>query len=311
MVPVAQWLPSPKFVGLLAVLAISSGAVFVRLAQAAEIPSLSIAALRLFFASAVLVPLVLVREREALAAMSRKQWGLAALSGTCLALHFGTWIASLETTSVATSVALVSTTPLWVALASPWLLKERISGRAWCGIAVAMGGALLIGLDQPSDGQGGVRLEGAVLAVLGAIAVGGYFMLGRGLRKSLHLLPYVAVTYGVAAVLLVVAAKLAGYALFDYAPSGLLACGVMALIPQLIGHTLYNWALRYVAAGTVAIMVVGEPIGCAILAAIVLSEYPGTLEAAGCGLLLLGILFVLRAPRRPVGATQVEVPRGD
>jgi hypothetical protein len=105
MESLALRVPAPRLVGLLAVLAISSGAVFVRLAQAGSVPSLSIAALRLFFASCVLVPLVLVRERKALASMSARQWRLAILSGSCLALHFGLWIASLECTSVATSVA--------------------------------------------------------------------------------------------------------------------------------------------------------------------------------------------------------------
>jgi drug/metabolite transporter (DMT)-like permease len=279
------------------VLAISSGAVFVRLAQAGSVPSLSIAALRLFFASCVLVPLVLVRERKALASMSARQWRLAILSGSCLALHFGLWIASLESTSVATSVALVSTTPLWVALASPFLLGEQISRRAWLGIGVAMAGASVIYFGMAEGGRGGNPILGALLAVLGAIAVGGYFLIGRRLRRELHLLPYVAITYGVAAVLLLLATMMQGNAVFAYSRQGLLACALMALVPQLIGHTLYNWALRYLTAGAVAIMVVGEPVGCVILAAIILQEYPGSLEGLGCVLLLLGIFLVLRGSR--------------
>lgn len=293
---------SPEAVGAIAILAISTGAIFVRLAHGTGMPSISVAALRVSFAAALLLPFAFVRARAKFRAMTGRQWLLSCLSGAFLALHFAVWIASLETTSVVTSVALVTTTPIWVALAAPLFLNERISRRAALGIVVAMAGAGLMILDQRSPGGGEGRIGGALLAVAGAMAVGGYFLIGRAVRRSVDLLPYVTVTYGSAGLFLLAAAALQGQEIFRHPGKGLLACLLMAIFPQLIGHSAYNWALRYLNASAVAILVVGEPVGCAILAAAFLSEYPGALEAAGCVLLLGGIFIVLRAGTRPAKA---------
>ncbi len=291
----------------IAILAVSSASILIRFAQT-EAPSLVIAALRISIASLVLAPIALIRYRSELSALTRSELGLAILSGIFLAVHFGTWITSLEYTTVASSVVMVSTGPLWVALVSPLLLKERISRFAWIGLALALLGGLTVSLagaciwhrglecSSLSTAFQGKAMWGNFLALAGAWAVAGYLVIGRKLRSGMALIPYIFLVYGMASLALLAFALAAGERMLGYSSLTYLWIVLLALIPQLIGHSTYNWALRYLPASMVATANLGEPVGSAILAAIILQEDPGPLTIIGGILILAGIYMASRQP---------------
>jgi drug/metabolite transporter (DMT)-like permease len=293
-----------------AILATSASSIFIRYAQA-DAPSLAIAALRLTFATVVLAPLVLTRHRDELRALTRADLLLGLLSGLFLAAHFATWISSLEYTSVASSVVFVSTGPLWVALASPLFLKEHLSPAAIVGLALALLGGTVIGvsdacvwnngLDCPSlsDALKGRAMWGNFLALAGAWGVSGYLIIGRRLRTKMSLIPYIFVVYGVAALTLVAVTVIAGQPLLGYPRAAYGWILLMALVPQLIGHSTVNWALRYLPASIVSTAGLGEPIASAGLAFLLLGEVPTSAKILGAAFILMGIYLSSRSQGAP------------
>lgn len=281
-----------------AIVAVSTASLFVRFAQAGA-PSLAIAAGRLAIATLVLAPFALARHAGALRALSRREVALAGVAGALLAVHFATWIASLERTSVVSSVVLVTTSPLWVALLAPIVLRERLSRATLAGIGVALAGAIAIGA---ADARGGDShphaLGGDLLALAGAWAMAGYLLVGRRLRAKLDLVPYTFAVYGAAAVLLVIAALAAGQRPADVAPASWAWIALLALIPQLLGHSTFNWALRHLPAALVSVALLGEPVGSALLAWAFLREAPTAAVAAGGALILAGLLLASRGSAR-------------
>jgi drug/metabolite transporter (DMT)-like permease len=305
---------SPELVMSLSVLAVSTGAIFIRLAQE-EAPSLVIAAYRLGLASLFLAPFALSRSRGEIQRLTRQQWLLALLSGVFLALHFASWITSLEYTTVTSSVVLVSMSPLIVALLSTFLLHEPLSAMTWVGLPLALLGSFIVAFsDQLSIGAGGVAvapltqsfqqsaLLGNVLAFLGAVFVAGYLILGRKLRASLSILTYAFIVFGSAAVILLIMALTAGESLVGYSGTTYLWFLCLGLIPQIFGHASFNWALRYLPASFVSIALLGEPVGASLLAYVLLKETPSLLEVGGGVLILLGIYLASR--RRTKSALQ-------
>ncbi|MEP0807516.1 MAG: DMT family transporter [Chloroflexota bacterium] len=294
---------------LIAILAVSTASIFIRFAQTDGAPSLVIAALRLTFATLLLAPLALTRHRAELAALSRRQVTLGVISGLFLAVHFATWISSLEYTSVASSVVFVSTGPLWVALLSPMLLNERLTRAAIVGLGLAILGGTAIGLSDACVIQNGVQcpelgqvlqgraMWGNFLALAGAWAVTGYLIIGRKLRAGMSLVPYIFLVYGMAAAALIVIMLAAGQSPFDYAAKTYGWIFLLAAVPQLIGHSTYNWALRYLPAAFVAVTTLGEPIGSAVLAYFILSETPTAATIFGGVLILLGIYLASRTSK--------------
>ncbi len=293
----------------IAILAVSTASIFIRFAQADGAPSLVIAALRLTFATLLLAPLALTRHRAELRALTRQQIMLGVVSGLFLAVHFATWISSLEYTSVASSVVFVSTGPLWVALLSPMLLNERLTRAAIIGLGLAILGGTVIGLSDACVIQNGVQcpelshilqgraMWGNFLALAGAWAVTGYLIIGRKLRAGMSLIPYIFLVYGMAAAALIVIMLMAGYSPLGYAPTTYGWIFLLAALPQLIGHSTYNWALRYLPAAFVAVTTLGEPIGSAILAYFILQETPAAATIFGGILILLGIYLASRTSK--------------
>ncbi len=289
------------------ILAVSTASIFIRFAQK-EAPSLVIAAWRLSVASIILVPIAAFTHKRELAALGRRELLLALLSGTFLALHFATWITSLQFTTVASSVVLVSTIPLWVALLSPLALKESIRMPVFVGLVLALLGGFVVGLsDTCSIGAAGLSCPdlagflhgraflGDILAVCGAIAGAGYLLIGRKLRAGMSLVSYISLVYGMAAVVLLLIVALAGLKLFGYSPATYLWLVLLAVIPQLLGHSTFNWALGYLSAAFVSITLLGEPIGSTVLAYVILQEVPGVVKLAGGALILVGIYAASRA----------------
>ena len=288
-----------------AIAAVSTASIFIRFAQA-DAPSLVIAALRLTFATLLLAPLALSRHRDELQTLTRKEITLAVFSGLFLTAHFATWITSLEYTTVASSAVFVSTGPLWVALLSPFLLNERLSRASLFGLALALIGGTVVGLSDACVLQNGIQcpelgqvLQGQVmwgnfLALAGAWAVTGYLILGRKLRAKMSLVTYIFLVYGIAALGLIVVMFAAGQSPLGYPLQAYVWIFLLALIPQIIGHSTFNWALGYLPAAFVAVTTLGEPVGSAVLAFFILQETPSPVMILGGALILFGIYLASR-----------------
>ena len=293
------------FALFIAILAVSTASIFIRFAQT-DAPSLVIAALRLTFACIALAPIALSRHRDELRGLTRNELLLGLLSGLFLAIHFATWISSLEYTTVASSVVFVSTGPLWVALLSPFILKERLARSAILGLSLAVIGGIIIGLSDACSWNHGIvcpslnqilhgrMMFGNFLALVGAWMVAGYLMIGRKLRAKMSLMPYIFLVYGMASVCLLIIVLIARESLFGYHWLTYVWILLLALIPQLIGHSTYNWALAYLSAAFVAVMTLGEPIGSSILAYFILNETPSLIVIIGGVLILFGIYLSTR-----------------
>jgi drug/metabolite transporter (DMT)-like permease len=293
---------------LTAILAVSTASIFIRFAQR-EAPSLVIAALRLTISSLVLAPLALTRYQDELRALSRKDLFFGLLSGVFLAVHFGTWISSLEYTSIASSVVFVSTGPMWVALLSPLFLKEPLTRTVLAGMSLAFLGGTVVGMGDTCQWDGrltcpqfsefiqGRSIFGNFLALAGAWAVAGYLIIGRRLRAGMSLIPYIFIVYSSAGFSLLLAVYVAGQSLSGYSSMVYFWILLLALVPQLIGHTTYNWALRYLPAALVSITTLAEPVGSAILAYIILHEAP-TLPTLFGGVLILSGIYLASAKKQ-------------
>jgi drug/metabolite transporter (DMT)-like permease len=292
---------SPILVLVFGILSASTAAIFIRMAQEYA-PSLVIAALRLTIATVLLAPFALTTQWKEIKGFTNHQRGLILLSGFFLALHFAAWITSLEYTTVASSVVLVTSTPLWVALLLPITLKEPMNRFAKIGMVIALIGAIIVGVSDNCHWTGGQlscppistfiqgrAFLGDLLALVGAIMAAFYILIGRKLRPTVSLLGYIFGVYGTAAVFLtlmvwITGERLSGHPIQAYGWSFLLA-----LFPQILGHSSFNWALRYLSAGYVSISLLGEPISSTILAMIFLNETPGVIKVAGSIFILSGI----------------------
>jgi drug/metabolite transporter (DMT)-like permease len=287
------------------VLVVSSASILIRFAQGLGVPSLSLAAWRLTLAALILTPFVLARCRSELASLAPRDVGLAALAGAFLAIHFATWIASLAYTSVAASTVLVTTNPIWIAAASWLLFRERPGAGLAAGIVLALVGSVAIFAAGGTGLAGEHPALGNALALIGAIMVSGYLLIGRSLRRRLSLLAYIWLVYGAAAGVLLLAVLATGGPLLGFTSAAYAILLALAIGPQLAGHTAFNWALRYLSPAFIAIAILGEPVGAALLAFLILGERVAPLELAGFVLLLVGIYCAARSERRgaPPGGT--------
>jgi drug/metabolite transporter (DMT)-like permease len=308
---------TPYLVLLGAVAVVASAAIMIRALQRPPIgmPATLIAAGRLGLAAIILLPIAWLRVGPELRRLKRRDVLLGIAAGALLALHFYAWIASFAYTSVASSVALVSTNPLWVAVLSLLLWGERPPPMRLLGVLLAVLGSALIGFSD-SRGAASNALLGDGLALAGALAVSGYFLIGRELRGRLSLLAYIWLVYTSAAVILsgvalIVAggqpgglAALSGYPPLAYALLLLLAVG-----PQLLGHSALNWALRYLSATFITVALLGEPIGAALLALLLFGEWFAPLQLVGFVVLLVGIVAAAQGERgsaKPVQEAEAQ-----
>lgn len=284
---------SPYVILAAAVACVSCGSILVKLAQA---PALAIAFYRVGLASLLLAPFA---ARAARASWPRLEWRhIAALaaSGVALALHFATWISSLSYTSVAASVLLVNTTPLFSVALARFVLREHVRGAVLSATALALAGAGLIAYGDWSTGP--APLHGDLLALAGAFTLSVYHVAGRGLRDALPLEAYVLGVWSVAALALAACAAAGGAALHGYGARTWLVFVGLAVVPTLGGHGLVNRSLRALPAPTVGLFMLGEPVGATLLAWLLWGEVPGAFTLAG-GVVVIGALaLVVRAGRR-------------
>ncbi|PSP82268.1 EamA/RhaT family transporter [Halobacteriales archaeon QS_1_68_17] len=272
-----------------AIVAVSTSAILVRWSDA---PAVIKAFYRVVFTTLLLAPLAWQRHRGTLGSLSGRDVAVAGAAGVALAVHFTAWFESLDWTSVAASVTLVQSQPLFVAVGAALFLNERLGRRKALGIAVALAGMVVMSLGDLLTGTalaGRRPLFGNSLAVLGAVMIAGYVLVGRSLRQRMALLPYVTIVYSVCAVVLLAFAVLRGVELVAY-PAGewLLFLG-MAVGPGVFGHTVINWALEHVESSVVSVSLLGEPVGSTLLALVLLAEVPSAVTVLGGAVVLAGI----------------------
>jgi drug/metabolite transporter (DMT)-like permease len=269
--------------------ALSSAAPLIRLAHA---PAIVIAAYRMTLSAFLLSPLFWAtwsrRRMEFVGSPALAGW--SAVSGVFLALHFAFWIESLNHTSVTSSVLLVTMNPIFLAIASPLFLKEKLCRRMMLAILVGLTGAVVITLKGGDAGLlSAASRKGNLLALAGAVMYSGYLLLGRRVRQRVSILSYVYVTYTIAALILLAAVALFRLPLFGYSRTTYLYLGMLAVLPQLLGHSSFNWALKHVSAPAVSLVILGEPIGASLIAWWILHQAPTRIEVLGGILVLAGI----------------------
>ena len=283
------------------ILAVSTASLFIRLAQGYA-PSITIAAFRLGLAALILLPYTLWKHGRELRSLSVSDLRLASLAGLLLAIHFASWITSLEYTSVASSVVLVTTTPLWVSLLAPLFLGEKTPRIAVAGMLIALVGGGVVAVSDVCSwapgsitcqadlfGSGASPLLGDLLALLGAIAAASYLMIGRRLRVKVSLTPYIFLVFSTSALFLIIAMLILVGIPPVYPGKVYLWLVLLAIVPQLIGHSIFNWSLKYLPTGYVAVNLLGEPVGSSILAYFFLNEAPSAVKIIGAILILAGI----------------------
>ncbi len=296
------------------VLTVSAAAIFIRLAFHAAGASgvgvsLLLAATRLTIAALLLLPAWRgLRRPEVQPGAVR----YAVLAGVFLALHFASWITSLAYTSIAASVTLVTTNPVWVALIGWIWWRERLSPTTLVGVCVALAGGILIGLGDAGNAPHAGRnpLLGDALALLGAIAASGYFLLGReAQRRGLSIGRYVAVAYSTAALVLLPLPALTGTPYLGWPAGFYLWAFAMAVSSQLIGHTSFNWAVRWVNPTLVTLVILFEPVGSSLLGYLVFGEVPGPAVLLGAAILLLGVALAVWGHRSPETSPSAQEAR--
>ena len=282
-----------KWVLPIGILAISSASILIKICEA---PPLIIAAYRLALASLLLSLPALPQILRGLGALTRVEFFLGLSAGGFLCAHFALWITSLKYTSVASSVVLVTTNPIFVALASILFLGERLSPLLWLSVCTAvLGGIIIAWGDWSADTD---ALYGDLLALLGAVAMSGYLLVGRRIRQKMDLHVYISLLYGIAGLFLILIALLNGNSFFGYSPTTYLIFFLLAAIPQMIGHTAVNWALRFFTATLVAVVLLGEPLAATFLAYLFLGERVTPTLFGGGSLVLLGIYLCVREETR-------------
>ncbi|WP_022850932.1 DMT family transporter [Limisalsivibrio acetivorans] len=278
------------------VLAISFGSILIKLAH--DVPPVMIAAYRLVFSSIILIGIMRVKSLP-FERMNGREWLGCLFSGIFLALHFITWITSLSYTSVASSVVLVTMNPIFVGLISYIVLKERQSIALVAGIILSVTGSIVLALsDSGLEGlqiTDSTALLGDMLALTGALMASLYLIIGSRIRERISLMTYITAVYTISAVVLVVTSLFIGLSFTGYRPESYMYMFLLAVLPQLIGHTSFNWGLKYLKSSMVAVITLGEPVGASVLAYFILGEKVSIGQGIGIALIFAAIVTASRS----------------
>jgi len=272
---------------LVAVLSTSVSALLVRLADA---PGIVTAMWRNVFAAAIVLPFALGRGMRDVSALTWRERLLLVVSGLALGLHLAAYIVSLDYTTVASTMFFVAITPIFVALGSQFVLRERVAWPVWVAITITVcGGVIIVGVDVHEL----TRLQGDAFALAASLLVTVYLLIGRTLRPKLHILSYVGATYTVSAAITLVAVFALRAPVTGYAPNTWMLFVLLALVPSVFGHGSYNWALRHFQSYVISVVNLGEPVIAIALAALFLHEVPNRTKTLGGAILLAGIFLVI------------------
>jgi drug/metabolite transporter (DMT)-like permease len=267
---------------------LSFAAILVRYARA---PALAIAFWRMALASLILLPFHLRARKDSAAPSGRPLWPFTLGAGLILALHFTCWIASIQLTTVASSLLLMSAQPLWAALLGLLFLREAVPRRGAAGMLLALLGIAAIAWSDRSHGA--TNLLGDSLALLSGLAAAGYLTVGRHLRLRLPLATYLLSVYGASALFLGLGALLSGVPFTGYDGRTWAMLGLLALFPSALGHSLVNYALRHMESYRVSLSILVEPVVSSILAALLFAEIPGPAFFPGALLIFAGVFLAM------------------
>lgn len=286
---------NPKAALIIGVVAVSTSAIFVRFAE--DAPAAITAFYRLFLAVLIMAPLVIYKYRHELNNISKRNWLFSILSGIFLALHFILWFESLNLTSVASSVVFVSIQPLFAFIGTYFLFQERLSYGAVISIIIALFGSIIIGKGDFDLSE--TAFHGDLLAILGALAVTAYFLIGQSARKTLSLVTYTFIVYGVATITLLIYNIVLGHSFIGYSSTSWWSFLALAIIPTFFGHSIFNWSLRWLSTTTVSMAGLFEPVGASILAYIFLDEAITWSQFLGGTIVIFGLyLFIVSTSKK-------------
>lgn len=286
---------NPYIAVIIGAISVSTSAIFVKLAT--EAPAAMIANYRLLFAVILMLPIIIVKHRHEFKLITRKDWIISTFAGIFLAAHFILWFESLNYTSVASSVVLVTLQPIFAFLGTYLFFKERFSPGAVISMLIALFGSIIISW---GDFQiSGMALLGDILALLGAITITVYFLFGQRVRKQLSLMTYTFIVYSISSITLIFYNLALQNPFLGYPANHWWIFLALAIIPTFFGHTLFNWALRWLSTSTISMGIIFEPVGATILAYFIFGERVTDSQWLGGTIILAGLfLFIVSTSRK-------------
>lgn len=276
----------PYFAIIIGVLSVAASAIFVKLATA---EAGAIAFYRMLFSVILMLPLFWFKHRQELRIINWKQWGIMTLSGIFLAFHFILWFESLNYTSVASSTVLVTLQPLFAIVGTYLLFKEKVTTKTMIAAMIAISGSVLLAWGDIQ--VGGTALFGDLLALVACALISFYMLCGQSVRQNISSTTYTINVYAISTVVLAIYMLAKGESFGPYPPVDWFWFVLLAIIPNLLGHNLFNWALKYVSANAISIAILFEPVGASILAYFVFNEHLRSTQVIGGIVVLAGIIF--------------------
>jgi drug/metabolite transporter (DMT)-like permease len=310
--------PEPGTAGVItamgfAVIALAFSSIFITKLEQSEVPPLVIGFYRMAIATVLLLPVSLALKRREIAALARRDLLLLALGGLCLAVHFGAWITSMKYIPIATAVVLGNSHPIFVVLASYFFLGEKPRTRSLMGTLTGLLGMVIISYDALRGNQAATNnaIIGDGLAVLAALAIVGYFIVGRKARARISLLSYVTPLYGICSVILLIwilglRDQTRPNPLYPYSASVWAYFVALAIVPTILGHTVFNWALKHVRPSAISLLFLGEPVVASVLAFFIFSQRPPLATFTGGALVLAGV-YLTTSARQPDHSSSSDV----
>ncbi|MGE8207523.1 DMT family transporter [Heyndrickxia sp. NPDC080065] len=280
---------NPYFVLLIGVLTVSASAILVKLCTAG---SGVIAFYRLFFSVIIMLPIFLTKNIKELKEISKRDWIFSIVSGICLAFHFILWFESLNYTSVASSTVLVTLQPLFAFVGTYIFFKESFTIKAiFCGIFAIIGSIIISWGDFSISG---IALFGDLLAFIACMLVTTYLLFGQDVRKRISLMPYTFIVYAISSFVLIIYVLIVGESLIPSNNMDWIYFLLLAILPTLLGHTLFNWAVKWLSTSIISMAILFEPIGASILAYFILKESILWTQVIGGAIILVSIsIFII------------------
>lgn len=257
-----------------------------------EAPALVISAYRMLFTSLMLLIPVLIYNRNEFKNISKKEYILCTVSGIFLALHFASWISSIKMTTIANSTILVSCSPIFVALANYIITKEKLNKKMFAGILMSLTGTIIIALGSSGATANNVML-GNLLAFLGAVFVAVYLVIGGIVRKNLNALVYVFIVYTVSTIVLFIMCITSKTPIYPYALKEFMLFIALAFFCSILGHTVYNYMVKYVSSTLISVSTLSEPVFASTLAMLIFKEIPSLYTLIGGIIIITGIFYYL------------------
>ncbi|WP_068676141.1 DMT family transporter [Oceanobacillus sp. Castelsardo] len=286
---------NPYIAIIIGVIAVSSTPIFVKLANG--VPSAIIANYRLLLAVLIMSPIILSKYRKEFRYINRRNWILAIISGVFLATHFLLWFESLNYTSITSSIILITIHPIFVFIGTYFLFQERFSSGSIISLIIILFGSAIIGWGD--FGEGNSFIYGDLLAILASISLAIYVLTGQKTRKNLSLITYTYIVYGVGMITLFLYNIIMQNSFGNYSMENWYIFLALAIIPTFFGHSLFNWAMKWLSNSTVSMAIVFEPIAATFLAYIVLRETMIWSQLLGGTIIVFGLfLFILSTSRK-------------